>query len=63
MNDGVVEVTRATERESRDYNSFRGRGGRGGSRGGFVHRGFASVGLVRGSTPKTNGNGDAGAGA
>jgi hypothetical protein len=58
MNDGVVEVTRATERESRDYNSFRGRGGRGG-RGGFVPRSFASAGLVRGGTPKTNGNGDA----
>jgi hypothetical protein len=59
MNDGVVEVTRATERDSRDYNSFRGRGGRGGPRGGFAHRNFASVGLVGGGAPKTNGNGDA----
>jgi hypothetical protein len=47
---------RATE-QSRDYNSFRGgRGGRGGSRG-FGHRGFLSA--VKGSAPKTNGNGDA----
>ncbi|KAI0250535.1 hypothetical protein BJV78DRAFT_1218426 [Lactifluus subvellereus] len=59
MNEGVVEVTRATDRDSRDFGSYRGRGGRGGPRGGFAHRGFAAVGLVRGGAPKTNGNGDA----
>jgi len=59
MNEGVVDVMRATERDSRDYSGFRGRGGRGGPRGAFAHRSFATAGLVRGGVPKTNGNGDA----
>jgi hypothetical protein len=56
LNDGVPEVIRASERESRDH-GYRGRG-RGHHRGGrFVHRGLQSAGLAaRGGGPKTNGD-------
>ncbi|KAI0269422.1 hypothetical protein BC834DRAFT_820350 [Gloeopeniophorella convolvens] len=56
LNDGVPEVKRASDRDSRDFGSFRGGRGRGGPRGGFAHRGFAAAGLVRGGAPKTNGD-------
>jgi len=57
LNDGVTEVIRASERESRDYGGYRGGRGRGGHhRGGFAARGLHSVGLTRGGGPKTNGD-------
>jgi hypothetical protein len=58
LNDGVPEVIRASERESRDYGGYRGGRGRGGHhhRGGFAARGLHSAGLTRGGGPKTNGD-------
>ena len=54
LNDGVPEVSRASERESRDHGY---RGGRGrGHRGRFVNRNLQSAGLARGGGPKTNGD-------
>jgi len=56
LNDGVPEVTRASERESRDYGGYRGGRGRGHHRGGYAARGLHSAGLTRGGGPKTNGD-------
>jgi hypothetical protein len=56
LNDGVVEVIRASERESRDHGGYRGGRGRGHHRGRFVNRGLQSAGLARGGGPKTNGD-------
>lgn len=57
LNDGVPEVSRASDRESRDYGGYRGGRGRGGHhRGRFVNRGLQSAGLARGGGPKTNGD-------
>ncbi|KAF8490950.1 hypothetical protein F5888DRAFT_1637849 [Russula emetica] len=58
LNDGVPEVIRASERESRDYGGYRGGRGRGHHHrgGGFAHRGLQSAGLARGGAPKTNGD-------
>ncbi|KAI0273103.1 hypothetical protein BGY98DRAFT_1120327 [Russula aff. rugulosa BPL654] len=57
LNDGVPEVMRSSERESRDY-GYRGGRGRGGHhhRGGYAARGLHSAGLTRGGGPKTNGD-------
>lgn len=56
LNDGVPEVIRASERESRDY-GYRGGRGRGHHhRGGYAARGLHSAGLTRGGGPKTNGD-------
>jgi len=55
LNDGIPEV-KQSDRDPRDYNTYRGRG-RGGHRGRFPHRDFAAAGLVRGGgAPKTNGD-------
>jgi hypothetical protein len=56
LNDGVPEVMRASERESRDYGGYRGGRGRGHHRGGYAHRGLQAAGLARGGGPKTNGD-------
>ena len=55
LNGGKPEVSRSDP--TREHHNYRGRGGRGGPRGGFARRGFASAGLVReGGAPKTNGD-------
>jgi len=54
LNGGKPEVQRSDRDPPHNY---RGRGGRGGPRGAFARRGFASAGLVReGAAPKTNGD-------
>ena len=58
LNDGVPEVTRASERESRDF-SYRGGRGRGGHHhrgGGYAARNLQNAGLARPGGPKTNGD-------
>ena len=57
LNGGKPEVQRSDRDPPRDHHNYRGRGGRGGPRGAFARRGFASAGLVReGAAPKTNGD-------
>jgi hypothetical protein len=56
LNGGKPEVKRSDRDHPREHHNYRGRG-RGGPRGAFVRRGFASAGLVRdGGAPKTNGD-------
>jgi|SRR6266849_6235487 len=57
LKDGVPEVMRASERESRDYGGYRGGRGRGHHhRGGYAARGLHNAGLTGGGGPKTNGD-------